>query len=90
MYPIKSIIAIILLLTTPSFCDSVSKVRNESVVVFLYHRFGESEYPSTNIKLEQFEFHLDYLEKNNYNVWPLSKVVKYIKQKNNFLQKQFH
>lgn len=47
-------------------------------VVFMYHRFGESKYPSTNIKPEQFEAHLSYLEKNGYNVWSLSKIVNYM------------
>jgi len=49
-----------------------------SAVVFMYHRFGDDRYPSTNIKLEQFEKHLEYIEKNNFNVWPLSKIVRYI------------
>ena len=52
-----------------------------SAVVFMYHRFGDDRYPSTNITLEQFEKHLDYIQKNNYNVWPLSKIVRYIIEK---------
>ncbi len=44
-------------------------------VVLTYHRFGNSKYKSTNIKLEQFEQHLQYLQDNNYTVWPLSKVI---------------
>ena len=47
----------------------------ESAVVFMYHRFGESKYPSTNIKLEQFEAHLEYLKQNGYKVVPLSEIV---------------
>ncbi len=49
-----------------------------SAVVFMYHRFGDDRYPSTNIKLEQFEKHLEYIENNSFNVWPLSKIVRYI------------
>jgi len=49
-----------------------------SAVVFMYHRFGDERYPSTNITLEQFQKHLEYIEKNNFNVWPLSKIVRYI------------
>ena len=52
-----------------------------SAVVFMYHRFGESKYPSTNIKIEQFKTQLKYLEQNNYNVWHLSKILTYIKEK---------
>jgi peptidoglycan/xylan/chitin deacetylase (PgdA/CDA1 family) len=57
------------------------KIQNNSAVVFMYHRFGESKYPSTNVKLEQFKYHLDYLKKHNYSVWPFSKIVKYIQEK---------
>jgi len=49
-----------------------------SAVVFMYHRFGDKRYPSTNIRLEQFEKHLKYIEENGFNVWPLSKIVRYI------------
>lgn len=52
-----------------------------SAVIFMYHRFGEAKYPSTNITLEQFQSQLDYLEKNHYNIWPLSKIIKYIQNK---------
>lgn len=53
-----------------------SKEEKEShAIVFMYHRFGETKYPSTNIRLEQFRFQLEYLKKNNYNVLPLSKIV---------------
>ena len=49
-----------------------------SAVIFMYHRFGDDRYPSTNIRLKQFEQHLEYIQKNNFNVWPLSKIVRYI------------
>ena len=51
-----------------------------STVVFMYHRFGDDRYPSTNIRLEQFEKHLEYIKKNNFKVWPLSKIVRYIQE----------
>ncbi len=44
-------------------------------VVFMYHRFGEDDYPSTSVRLEQFEAHLDHLEENDYHVWPLERIV---------------
>jgi peptidoglycan/xylan/chitin deacetylase (PgdA/CDA1 family) len=53
----------------------------------MYHRFGESKYPSTNITLEQFQYQLDYLEKHNYNVWHLSKIISHIKNKKPLPQK---
>ncbi len=56
--------------------ESVDEIN--SAVVFMYHRFGNSKYPSTNIRLDQFEKHLEYIEKNNYTVWPLSKIMRFI------------
>lgn len=48
---------------------------NNSAVVLTYHRVGEDSVPSTNVRVEQFEEQLDYLEKNNFNVWPLVKIL---------------
>lgn len=50
-------------------------------IVFMYHHFGEDRFPSTNIRLEQFQKQLDYLQEHRYKVWPLSKVLYYIKNK---------
>lgn len=44
-------------------------------VVFLYHRFGEDRHASTNVRLEQFEAHLDYLDRKGFAIWPLDRVV---------------
>ncbi len=52
-----------------------------AAVIFMYHRFDEKHYPSTSIDKEQFAFHLEYLKTNGYNVWSLSKIVRYIKEK---------
>lgn len=67
----KIYILLIALLISETFASS-------SAVVFMYHRFGESQHPSTNIRLKQFEYQLNYLQENDYNVWPLSKIVNYI------------
>lgn len=44
-------------------------------VVFMYHRFGEADYPATNIRLEQFEAHLTELQTGGYTVLPLPEIV---------------
>jgi len=41
----------------------------------MYHRFGESAHPSTNIRIEQFEAHLEELAKPKYTVLPLPEIV---------------
>jgi len=46
-----------------------------SAVVIMYHRFGESRYPSTNIRLEQFEAHLAEIASGGYTVRPLPEIV---------------
>jgi peptidoglycan/xylan/chitin deacetylase (PgdA/CDA1 family) len=35
---------------------------------FVYHRFGDNRYPSTNIALADFQKHLEYLKENNFHV----------------------
>lgn len=50
-----------------------------SAVVLMYHRFGESGIPSTNIRSEQFSRHLEKLEKGGYRVAPLEEIVAAIK-----------
>ncbi len=45
---------------------NISKVNYASFI--MYHRFGDSRYPSTNIKKEQFEKHIDELLKPKYKV----------------------
>ncbi len=52
----------------------------DSAVVFMYHRFGEDRYPSTSIRLEQFEAHLDYLAEHDYRVWPLARIVETLRR----------
>jgi len=46
-----------------------------SAVILMYHRFGEDDIPSTNIRLAQFERHLAILASPAYHVLPLPEVV---------------
>lgn len=45
-----------------------------SAVVLAYHRFGESEHPSTSTPLEQLEAHVELLRAGGYAVVPLEQV----------------
>lgn len=47
----------------------------DSAVAFMYHRFGESDYASTNVTLAQFERHLQFLADDGFEVWPLSRIL---------------
>jgi len=57
------------------------------VVVLMYHHFGDARYPTTNVSLQQFDAHLNYLEQNNFQVWPLEKVIKQLKNQRDFPEK---
>ena len=52
----------------------VLKVNYASVI--MYHRFGDSRYPSTNIKKKQFLEHITELLKPKYNVISIEKALK--------------
>lgn len=71
---VSKIIAVfyfLLLLVVPIYAQS-----NINIPCFVYHRFGDSRYPSTNISIEDFENHLHYLKQNNFNVITLGQAIK--------------
>lgn len=47
-------------------------------VAFIYHRVGDARYPSTDTRTVQFEDQLEWLAKNDYQVWPLPRIVEYL------------
>jgi peptidoglycan/xylan/chitin deacetylase (PgdA/CDA1 family) len=49
-----------------------------NAVVFMYHRFGEAAYPATNVRLEQFDAHLEHLADAGYQIWPLQRIVDHL------------
>ncbi|MGB1007281.1 MAG: polysaccharide deacetylase family protein, partial [Thalassobaculaceae bacterium] len=55
-------------------------VAADGAVVFMYHRFGENDVPSTNIRLEQFDAHLRELQSGGYNVLPLPEIIDRLKK----------
>lgn len=52
-----------------------SVMASGQVNTFIYHRFDESKYPSTNISSEIFKQQLDYLRDNNIEVISLGETV---------------
>ncbi len=54
---------------------SALSVMRDSATIIMYHRFGENSYPSTNIRLEQFEAHLALLTSGAYNILPVPEIV---------------
>lgn len=51
-----------------------ARAAETAAVVVMYHRFGESEFPTTNVSLEQFEAHLAELGRAPYNVMGLPEI----------------
>ncbi|MGM0624017.1 MAG: polysaccharide deacetylase family protein [Campylobacterota bacterium] len=43
--------------------------------IFVYHRFGDSRYPSTNTPMDELRAEFEYFKQHGYQVVPLSKVV---------------
>lgn len=71
--------------TAPSTAKASSTTEpaenSNSAVILIYHHFGKDDLPSTNIRLAQFDAQLDYLEQNDFNVWPLSQLVSALKSR---------
>ena len=61
------------------FCAAIgfpaSGMAADSAVILQYHRFGETNIPSTNITLAQFEAHLAFLQSGGYTVLPVPHIV---------------
>jgi len=51
-----------------------SNIKN-SAVVFMYHKFGVSKYPSTSVTIDQFDAHLKEFSKAKYSVEPLEFII---------------
>ena len=48
--------------------------------VFVYHRFGDRRYPSTNISLATFAAQLQLLKEEHYTVLPLGEIVRRLRR----------
>ncbi len=61
--------------------------KENSAAIFLYHRFGENKYPSTNTTIYQFKEHINELTKNNYNVVSIEEIIDAFKNKKDLPEK---
>jgi peptidoglycan/xylan/chitin deacetylase (PgdA/CDA1 family) len=53
----------------------------DHAVILQYHHFGKDTPASTSVSLEIFNHHLAYIKENDYSVWPLEKIIAYLKNK---------
>ena len=70
------------------FSDHViAEILNKSSAnVFMYHRFDESKYPSTNINTKELESHLIYLKENDFNIESINEILNKKENKKLFLR----
>ena len=61
--------------------------KENSASIFVYHRFGENKYPTTNTTISQFKEHINELIKNNYNVVSIEEIIDAFKNKNDLPEK---
>lgn len=78
----RGLLAVTLLVCSLAAAASAAEpAADNGAVVVMYHRFGEPDYPSTNITLEQFERHLQELRKDTYSVLPLPEIVAALRER---------
>lgn len=89
---IRCLPVLLVLIVLPLSCkpqaheNKVAVNQEKEVVCFVYHRFGDSRYPTTNVSVKDFEAHLAYLVKNNFKVVTFSDAISYL-QSNQPVQK---
>lgn len=54
---------------------TVPAMAADSAVFLMYHRFGDGRYPATNVRLDQFEAHIEILTGGGYTVLPAAEIV---------------
>ncbi|NMM44955.1 polysaccharide deacetylase family protein [Rhodospirillaceae bacterium KN72] len=68
-------IAVFLLTASGFGMAAHARAEPTSAVVLMYHRFGETEYPSTSVDMDQFLAHVEELTNGGYEVLPLPEIV---------------
>lgn len=67
MKPVAALIAGLLWLSSP--------LADDHAVVLIYHHVSADTPASTSVTPATFERHLDFLERNEFNPWPLSRIL---------------
>lgn len=78
MFPVKTFSILVILLISITFTNLCFGANN--VTVFIYHRFGESNLPTTNVSVAAFTQQMEYLHTHQYNVIPLADLIAKVKQ----------
>ncbi len=71
----RALLAAGLALTAAGQAPALAAASESGAVIFMYHRFGEDDIPTTNIPLGQFTAHLAELTSGKYNVMALPDII---------------
>jgi peptidoglycan/xylan/chitin deacetylase (PgdA/CDA1 family) len=55
-----------------------SNVVTNNAVILIYHHVDDDAPPSTSVTFSRFKQHIQYLDENRFNIWPLSKILSYL------------
>ena len=69
------------------FSNTLPAYSEPGVSVFMYHRFDEGKYPSTNVTEKQFLSHINYVLKNKINILSLDEVIETLERNEKFNEK---
>ena len=69
------------------FSYTLPALSEPGVSVFMYHRFDENKYPSTNVTEKQFLSHIDYVVSNNIKILSLDEIIKTLDRNEKFNEK---
>lgn len=73
----KKIISLILLLILTNTFANIFASNN--AVFIMYHRVGDTRYPTTNVTVEQFTEEMQWLHDQRYNVLPMPQIIDKLK-----------
>ena len=74
MFKLNHLIVLLILI----FSFGLTRAADHAIIL-QYHHVSNTTPKITSISPELFAWHLDYLEQQNFTVWPLSKIVQYLK-----------
>lgn len=66
---------------------SLPAIAEDGASLVMYHRFGENDYPSTNIKLDQLDAHIAELTSGEYTVLAVPEIVRRLQAGESFPEK---
>lgn len=58
--------------------ETLSPKNDKEIVCFVYHRFNDTRFPSTNTPLKDFEAHLNYLVEQKFQILSFSDAIDYL------------